>query len=341
MSCAGRAYKGGGLDITIPFLYGDMDNISVILYTSGDYSIEKTASAVDGVIDVYLSKGEVDILPDGVLKYTLEWDDYSITSETLTYIKTPANYSATSVTELVDEAYQEGYAAGQEGCASGTCNIQETKTTSITDDVSGIVMVYPDEGYDGLAEAKVSAVRFGQVKYQRGLADGRAECETRVQEAYDSGFTGGYNSGFTEGFASGQTGCNQRVSEAYQSGITTGYFNMTADGARAVNMEGTITFDQDTPMDRNFSIYVFLEGDNGDVAAVLEDYIYIGGTSIHDLKWNEVTVSAGTYDFYVYINEEVKYYNDNPNFDNIRINGPTCSLSGVSFDAYVKLSKFA
>lgn len=337
MSCAGRVYKGGGLNITIPFPYGDMDNISVILYTSGDYSIEKTASAVDGVIDVYLSKGEVDIFPDGVLKYTLEWDDYSITSETLTYIKTPVNYSATSVTELVDEAYQEGYAAGQEGCASGTCNIQETKTTSITDDVSGIVMVYPDEGYDGLAEARVSAVRFGQVKYQRGLADGRAECETRVQEAFDSGVTVGYESGLTE--------CDARVRAAYSSGYSSGYtkgqLDLTEQGAGVVNMEGTITFDQDTPMDRRFAIYVFLDGDNGDGAAVLEDYIYISGTSVYDLKWNEVTISAGTYDFYVHISQEVIDHNDNPNFDNIRISGPECTVSGVSFDAHVTLSKLA
>ena len=327
MSCAGRAYKGGGLDITIPFPYGDMDNISVILYTSGDYTIEKTASAVDGVIYVHLSKGEVDILPDGVLKYTLEWDDYSMTSETLTYIKTPANYSATSVTELVDEAYQSGYTAGQEGCASGTCNIQETKTTSITDDVSGIVMVYPDEGYDGLAEAKVSAVRYGQVKYQKGLADGRAECETRVQEAYDSGVTVGYESGLTEG----QEICDVRVnvanSRGYSSGYTKGQMDLTEQGARVVNMEGTITFDQDTLLDDNFDIYVFLMNDSFQYA-VYEGYIKIGDEFLNNLKDNETTISAGTYDFNVYINEEVRY---RPQLDNFRVEGPECSVSGVSF----------
>lgn len=323
MSCAGRAYKGGGLDITIPFPYGDMDNISVILYTNGDYSIEKTASAVDGVIDVHLSKGEVDIFPDGVLKYTLEWDDYSMTSETLTYIKTPANYSATSVTELVDEAYQSGYTAGQEGCASGTCNIQETKTTSITDDVSGIVMVYPDEGYDGLAEAKVSAVRFGQVKYQRGLAYGRAECETRVQEAYDSGVTVGYESGVTEG----QEICDARVRAAYSSGYRQGMLDLSADGARAINMEGIIAFDQDTLLDDNFDIYVFLMNDSFQYA-VYEGYIKIGDEFLNNLKDNETTISAGTYDFKVYINEEVIYC---PQLDNFRVEGPECSVSGVSF----------
>jgi hypothetical protein len=328
MSCAGRAYKGGGLDITIPFPYGDMDDISVILYTNGDYSIEKTASAVDGVIDVHLSKGEVDIFPDGVLKYTLEWDDYSMTSETLTYIKTPANYSATSVTELVDEAYQSGYTAGQEGCASGTCNIQETKTTSITDDVSGIVMVYPDEGYDGLAEAKVSAVRFGQVKYQKGLADGMAECETRVQEAYDSGFTVGYESGLTEG----QEICDGRVRAAYSNGYSSGYsegqLDLTQQGARAIYMDGIISFDQDTVIDSNFDIFVFLMNDSVQVA-VYDGYIKIGEEWLNNLKdHGPTTISAGTYDFHVYINEEVNY---RPELDNFWVNGPQCSVSGVSF----------
>lgn len=331
MSCAGRAYKGGGLDITIPFPYGDMDNISVILYTSGDYSVEKTASAVDGVIDVHLSKGEVDIFPDGVLKYTLEWDDYSMTSETLTYIKTPANYSATSVTELVDEAYQSGYTAGQEGCASGTCNIQETKTISITDDVSGIVMVYPDEGYDGLAEAKVSAVRFGQVKYQRGLADGRAECETRVQEAYDSGVTVGYESGLTEG----QEICDGRVRAAYESGYTNGAWDLTQQGARAIDMEGTITFDQDTLINSGFNILVLMESVNGDAYGVLDSYIYISGTNFHDLRWNEVTMSAGTYDFYVFVSEEVAHYG----MDSFWVNNPECNTSGVTFNTRLIFTK--
>ena len=71
MGCAGRVYKGEGLEVNIPFPYGDVDNISVILYTDGEYSIEKTASAVDGEIYVYLTKEELDLLPDGVLRYTL------------------------------------------------------------------------------------------------------------------------------------------------------------------------------------------------------------------------------------------------------------------------------
>lgn len=187
--------------------------------------------------------------------------------------------------------------------------------------------------------------------YASGYTDGQAscpecsgstDCSSAITEAFESGYTNGYTSGYTDGEAScpecsGSTDCSSAITEAYQRGVGEGFIQATANGARVMNMEGTITFDQDTPMDRNFAIHIFMESEDTGYA-IIDDYIMIDSTSLHDLKEQGATVSAGTYDFFVAVNEEVRYHDD---LDVFRIRGPICSISGVTFDAYLYFSKLA
>ena len=197
MSCAGRVYKGEGLDVVIPFPYGDVDSVTVILYTSGEYSIEKIAPAIDGEVSVSLTKEEVDLLPDGVLRYTMEWDGNSVTSNTMDYIKTPVGYSAVTIEEVYEsgytaglnacsgdcseaiaEAYASGYTAGQEDCpecsgsTSGTCNLQSKYVTIDDTNYMGAYTVIPDEGYDGLESVDINASDWTDYIFGSGWTKG-------------------------------------------------------------------------------------------------------------------------------------------------------------------------
>lgn len=210
-----------------------------------------------------------------------------------------------------------------------------------------------NQGFDYRIEYTIEPVPISefQIGYASGYTDGQAscpecsgttDCSEAVADAFQSGYTNGYASGYTDGEAScpecsGSTDCSEAIAEAYRRGVGEGFIQATANGARVMDMEGTITFDQDTPMDRNFAIHIFMESE-GTGYAIIDDYIMIDSTSLHDLKEQGATVSAGTYDFFVAVNEEVRYHDD---LDVFRIRGPICSISGVTFDAYLYFSKLA
>lgn len=120
MNCGGRVYKGDELEFTLPFNVSGASNVVVSFYTDGEYAIEKSVEAEDGKIVTEIAKTDLDLLSDGVIRYTITYDldgeEHSITSNTPNYLKTPAGYSAITP----DEIFQSGYTAGQEECSGGT-----------------------------------------------------------------------------------------------------------------------------------------------------------------------------------------------------------------------------
>ena len=120
MTCSIRVYKGEELEFDIPFGIIGATNIMVSLYTDGEYAIQKEGVVEDGKIVVELESADLDLLQDGVIRYTISYEidgeEHSITSSTLNYLKTPAGYSAITP----DDIYQSGYTAGLEECSGST-----------------------------------------------------------------------------------------------------------------------------------------------------------------------------------------------------------------------------
>jgi len=81
--------------------------------------------------------------------------------------------------------------------------------------------VYPDTGYQGMSSVHISAVNFGNEKYQEGYQGGFQGGRT---EGYTEGHQAGYTEGYTEGYEEGigEQGCQGAYSEGYQAGYQGG-----------------------------------------------------------------------------------------------------------------------
>lgn len=111
--CNRRLYKGNSYEICLPIT--DTGVTSVSFYTSGDMVIEKEGEIVDDTMCFELTKEELDLLPDGVLRYSYEDFD----SNTRYVIVTPGDYSGSTLEDIIADAYDSGYTAGQEDCSGG------------------------------------------------------------------------------------------------------------------------------------------------------------------------------------------------------------------------------
>ena len=204
MSCGGRVYKGDTVTISVPFDVSGYTNLTITYSTTGDSKIVKTQEEVtveDGFITYTFSGHELDLLPDGVIYYTIdcevEGEDYVDSTNTPLYLATPAGYSGLTADEIyqqgyedglehcsgytpcdctsaVTEAYAQGYAQGRADCpecSGSTCNIQP-KTINLESGDTGNWFVEPDDGYDGLSELTVKDDGYGQMKYDSGYTQG-------------------------------------------------------------------------------------------------------------------------------------------------------------------------
>lgn len=224
MTCGGRVYKGDELEFTLPFNISGASNIVVSFYTDGEYAIEKSVEAVSGKIETEIAKTDLDLLSDGVIRYTITYEadgeEHSITSNTPNYLRTPAGYSAITA----DDIYQSGYTAGREDCSGSTeCRIQ-TKVFAATD--KNMENIFPDDGYDGMGQVMLITTNV-------------------------------YNSGYTDGYAAGQEACSgdcsEEIAEAYQSGYTAG--QEACSGLINGNLYLYFDLQQDCEIDSLFSIY--------------------------------------------------------------------------------------
>ena len=118
MSCNGRIYKGDSYEICLPLF--DTGVTSVRFYTRGDIIIEKEPVITGDSMCFSFAKEELDVLPDGVLRYEAVTEYDTIDTNTPYVIVTPGDYSGTTLDEMLEEAYQsgytDGYADGQEQC---------------------------------------------------------------------------------------------------------------------------------------------------------------------------------------------------------------------------------
>lgn len=149
MSCGGRIYKGDSVAISIPFDVSGYTDLVVDYYTTGETKIEKTEAELtieDGFITAYFDGHDLDLLPDGVIRYTLSYqvdgEDAVDSTNTPLYLKTPAGYSAQTIDEIVEGVFDSGYTSGrtdgyadgyQSGFGAGVADTRERMaTTAIT-----------------------------------------------------------------------------------------------------------------------------------------------------------------------------------------------------------------
>lgn len=180
MNCSGRVYKGDLVIVTIPFDVSGYTDLSVSYFTIGDTKIVRDESGLtieDGFITSYFEGHDLDLLPDGVLRFTLQYKvddvDFVDSSNTMLYLKTPASYD--SITP--EDIYQSGYTAGFDDCGEGDC--------------SEIQNIAYNSGYTA--------------GYDSGYTQGQDDCPLDCESAYESGYTEGYQGGYGVGYQGGIT----------------------------------------------------------------------------------------------------------------------------------------
>ena len=118
MICGRRLFKGNSYEICLPLT--DTGVTSVRLYTRGDIIIEKEPVITGDSMCFSFAKEELDVLPDGVLRYEAVTEYDTIDTNTPYVIVTPGDYSGTTLDEMLEEAYHSGYTDGyddgQEQC---------------------------------------------------------------------------------------------------------------------------------------------------------------------------------------------------------------------------------
>lgn len=119
MSCGGRIYKGDTVYVSVPFDVEGYSALTISFFTNGEYKITRTEEEVtieDGFITAVFEGHDLDVLPDGVLRYTIECEvegeEYVDSSNTMFYLKTPKDYDAADVQDYYNSGYTEGYASG-------------------------------------------------------------------------------------------------------------------------------------------------------------------------------------------------------------------------------------
>lgn len=137
MSCGGRVYKGDTVIISVPFDVDDYSNLTITYTTTGDSKIVLTEEDVvveDGFITHTFQGHDLDLLPDGVIYYTISYEvdgvDHLESTNTPFYLKTPAGYEGITPEDI----WQSGYTAGLEDCSSGTpCDCSSAYTEGYHD----------------------------------------------------------------------------------------------------------------------------------------------------------------------------------------------------------------
>ena len=179
MSCGGRVYKGDTVTISVPFDVSGYTDLTITYSTTGDSKIVKTQDEVEiegGFITYTFTGDELDLLPDGVIYYTINYEvdgtDYVASTNTNLYLKTPAGYSG----KTAEDYYQEGYEAGLENCSGGSeCNLTYTAVT-LNQYSGGEYDIVPSGDYDGFSGVHIDATPYGQKQFDQGYAAGHADC---------------------------------------------------------------------------------------------------------------------------------------------------------------------
>ena len=172
MSCGGRIYKGDAITVSIPFNVEEYSALTVAYFTTGDYEVVREESELvieDGYIIASFEGHDLDILPDGVLRYTIacvvDDEDYLYSTNTPLYLKTPKDYDAETAEEVYEEGYESGYTVGYE---SGSTDGYE----------SGYAEGFPDGYESGSTDGYVTGFSEG---HSSGVTDGIAEQKAKLE----------------------------------------------------------------------------------------------------------------------------------------------------------------
>lgn len=319
MICTNRIYKGETFEVSIPFRVEGWSNLYVEYFTDGQYKVTRTAEELE--IDEYtitagFSGSDLDLLADGVLRYTLyytlEGVAYTKSTNTPYYLKTPAGYSGVTA----DEIFQSGYTAGQEDCecSGSSCNIQ-TKLFIVTN--HNMENVFPDEGYDGMNQVMLFTSGLWNSAYTEGYNQGIAACGSELYEGAwctDENWDGEavtltpltHFASTAAGFSAVTiTDCGygqKKYNEGYKK--ATEYYK---SNRRQYAYSGSVTFNRDYTYNDNygndkFGIFVYGEDFSGNniTKFVSRGYQAVDGEVIKDGdSW-----SAGTYGYVGMFEEE-------------------------------------
>lgn len=178
MSCGGgRIYKGDTVLMSVPFDVEDYTSLSIGFFTEGDTKVVvDNPSVVDGFIECTLSGNDLDLLPNGVVRYVITYtedgEEHTISTNTSLVLKTPPAYSALTPTDY----YLSGYTAGQQECSGGSeCNLTYTAVT-LNQYSGGEENIEPSGDYDGFSGVHIDATPYGQAQFDQGYAAGQADC---------------------------------------------------------------------------------------------------------------------------------------------------------------------
>ena len=209
MYCSRRLYKGNAYEICLPI--ADTGITVVRFYTRGDIILEKEPETTGDSMCFSFTEEDLASLEDGVLRYG--YDDFDTNSPYV--VVTPGDYSGSTLDDLLEDAYDSGYTAGQEDCSGGTCEgVWESGYTSgYTDGVDSIQELtlrenITDNGeyawapLDGLYKEVYLNVNVPQTGHT----------DQEMQDSWDSGYTSGYTDG--QNACSGSS-CNIQAVKAY------------------------------------------------------------------------------------------------------------------------------
>lgn len=143
----GRLFKGEEYTISLPLPFtGEPDTFKLYFYTDNETTVEIPYNDIvisGNVAEIKFEETTMDPLNDGVLKYYLEYSINSATkiqhTNTMHYLKSPADYNPETTTDIYNNGYQSGYTQGLEdaggeyadGYAAGIAE-QKSKLSGIT-----------------------------------------------------------------------------------------------------------------------------------------------------------------------------------------------------------------
>lgn len=292
MSCGGRIYKGGMTTVSVPFNVEGYSNLSISYFTSGDYKITKTEDDLvieDGFITYTFTKEELDVMPDGVLNYLVNYEveggKYADGGNTNVYLKTPQDYSATSVTEMVQSAYTEGHEIGyEEGHAQGKQEGEEVgynEAVSVIRNQSISLSVSANGVYTANTE---DSIYFSEVNVNVPQGSG-GTCNLQAGELnIDTGWTGSEivtpSQGY-DGFSSFEVSDNGYGQAKYAEGYAAGQASCPeCSGGSSCNLE-------------NGEILIFDTFENGDVFYPSNGYDGFSSVTIYDKNYSETWFNSG------------------------------------------------
>lgn len=202
------------------------------------------------------------------------------------------------------EGWNEGYASGTSECSG--CTLQEGGyfTPLWPETPTGIVEVFPDEGYDGFSKFSVNDGAALWSFHAAGLEAGR-------ESGYAEGWQSGYTSGYTKGY---EDGAGEPPSTSFKMAYS-----------------GTMILETDEVINRNHQIWILFTpiAPPWDGSGALDqDYIEIDGQPLTYWMANESTLSAGTHTFFAHLGE---YYHAPELVSNFIIEQPAVSVDSYNW----------